>query len=149
MVHSAPYSNRWFIVPTKSGTLCFIQDQQLVNKVTIRNLGFGSTIDEFVEALTRRSIYSVGDLYSRGLSELRQDESALCRHPYFRRLVGTRRTLPQERKNLVAHMVNAMSKVLRDYIPDITMPFLDNILIKGCSGEAKNESIGTGSAKNL
>ena len=27
-------------------------------------------------------------------------------------------------------MVNAMNKVLKDCIPDVTMPFLDDILIK-------------------
>jgi hypothetical protein len=31
-------------------------------------------------------------------------------------------TLPQGGTNSVAHMVNAMNKVLRDCIPDITMP---------------------------
>ena len=44
--------------------------------------------------------------------------------------------------NLVAHMVNAMSKVLRDCIPDITMPLLDDIPIKGCPVEEKDESVG-------
>ncbi|MCO5606953.1 hypothetical protein L7F22_061144 [Adiantum nelumboides] len=34
-----PYSNRWFTVPKKNTDLCFIQDMQLVNKVTIRNIG--------------------------------------------------------------------------------------------------------------
>jgi hypothetical protein len=61
---SAPYSNRWFTVPKKNGTLRFIQDLQLVNKVTIRNAGTGPTIDEFAEALVGRSIYPVDDLYS-------------------------------------------------------------------------------------
>jgi hypothetical protein len=32
---NAPYSNRWFTVPKKNGTLRFIQDLQPVNKVTI------------------------------------------------------------------------------------------------------------------
>ena len=36
-------------------------------------------------------------------------------------------------------MVNAMSKVLKDCIPDITMPFLDDIPIKGCSDEEKDK----------
>ena len=35
-----------------------------------------------------------------------------------------------------------MKKVLRDYIPEITMLFLDDIPIKGCLEEAKDESIG-------
>ena len=39
-------------------------------------------------------------------------------------------------------MVNAMNKVLRDCIPDITMPFLDDIPIKGCPVEEKDETIG-------
>ena len=42
----------------------------------------------------------------------------------------------------MAHMVNAVNKVLRDSIPDITMPFVDDIPIKGCLEEAKDESIG-------
>ena len=38
-------------------------------------------------------------------------------------------------------MVNAMNKVLRDCILDITMSFLDDIPIKGCPKDAKDESI--------
>ncbi|KAL2624278.1 hypothetical protein R1flu_008523 [Riccia fluitans] len=59
-----PYSNRWFIVPKKSGALRFIQDMQPANKVTIRNMGSGLVVDEFAEAFARRAIYSMGDLYS-------------------------------------------------------------------------------------
>ena len=47
---NAPYSNRWFTVPKKNGSLRFIQDLQLVNKVTIRNAGIGTSMDEFAEA---------------------------------------------------------------------------------------------------
>ena len=42
----------------------------------------------------------------------------------------------------MTHMVNAMNKVLRDCIPDITMPFLDDIPIKGCPVEEKDETLG-------
>ena len=41
----------------------------------------------------------------------------------------------------MAHMGNAMNKVLRDCIPDITMPFLDDIPIKGCPVDEKDETI--------
>jgi hypothetical protein len=144
---SAPYSNRWFIVPKKNGTLRFIQDLQPVNKVTIRNVGIGSTIDEFAEAFAGRSIYSVGDLYSgydqfqlavesRDLTTMRTPLSLvrMC-------------TLPQGGTKSVAHMVNTMNKVLRDYIPDITMPFLDDIPIKECPVEEKDETIGRTAAE--
>ena len=61
---NAPYSNRWFTVPKKNGSLRFIQDLQLVNKVTIQNSGVGPIVDEFVKAFAGRAIYSIGDLYS-------------------------------------------------------------------------------------
>ena len=50
--------------------------------------------------------------------------------------------LSARRENSVEHMLNVMNKVLRDCIPDITMSFLDDIPIKGCSVEDKDETIG-------
>ena len=41
----------------------------------------------------------------------------------------------------MAHMVNAMNRVLRDCILDITMPFLDDIPIKRCLEDTKDELI--------
>ena len=114
---SAPYSNRWFTVPKKNGTLRFIQDLQPVNRVTIWNAGIGSTIDKFAEAFAGRSIYSVGDLYS-GYDQfqlaMESRHITTMRTPFG--LVGMC-TLPQGGTNSVAHMVNAMNKVLRDCIP--------------------------------
>jgi hypothetical protein len=49
-------------------------------------------------------------------------------------------TLAQGATNFVVHMMNAMNKVLHDCIPKIiTMPFLDDIPIKGYAEEKKNE----------
>ena len=48
--------------------------------------------------------------------------------------------LPQGATNLVAHMVNAMNKILKDCILDIAMSFLENIPIKGCLDKEKHES---------
>ena len=138
---SAPYSNRWFTVPKKNGTLRFIQDLQPVNKVTIRNAGIEPTIDAFVEAFVGRSIYSVSDLYS-GYDQFQlaveSRDITTMRTP-----LGLVRmcTLPQGGTNSVAHMVNAVNKVLRDCIPDITLSFLDDIPIKGCSVEKRDETI--------
>jgi hypothetical protein len=111
---SAPYSNWWFTMPKKNGTLRFIQDLEPVNKVTIRNAGIGPTIDDFAEAFAGRSIYSVGDLYS-GYDQFQlaveSRDLTTMRTP-----LGLVRmcTLPQGGTNSVAHMVNAMNKVLRD-----------------------------------
>ena len=60
----APYSNRWFTVPKKSGALRFIQDMQPANKVTNRNKGSRPIVDEVAEAFAGHAIYSIGDLYS-------------------------------------------------------------------------------------
>ena len=35
---NAPYSNRWFTVPKKNGSLWFIQDLQPINKFVMREL---------------------------------------------------------------------------------------------------------------
>jgi hypothetical protein len=110
--------------------------------VTIRNAGIGPTIDEFVEAFAGRSIYSVGNLYS-GYDQFQlvvesRDLTTMQTPLGLVRMC----TLPQGGTNSVAHMVNAMKKVLRDCIPDITMPFLDDIPIKGCPVDEKYDTIG-------
>ena len=38
-------------------------------------------------------------------------------------------------------MMNGMNKVLCDFIPPVTMPFLDEVPIKGCKEEAKEETM--------
>ena len=88
-----------------------------------------------------RSIYLVGDLYS-GYNQFQlamqsRDITAMQTPLGLVWMCA----LPKGGTNSLAHMVNAMNKVLRDCIPDITMPFLEDIPIKGCSEEVKDESI--------
>ncbi|KAL3688964.1 hypothetical protein R1sor_015273 [Riccia sorocarpa] len=136
-----PYSSRWFTVPKKNGSLRFIQDLQPANSVTIRNVGTGPIIDDVVDEFAGRAIYSVGDLYfgydqfqlaveSRDLTTIRTP-------------LGLMRmcTLPQCATNSVAHMQNAMHKVLREFVPEITIPFLDDIPMKGCATEEKDKTL--------
>ena len=128
---NAAYSNRWFTIPKKNGTLRFIQDLQPVNKVIICNVGIGPSVDEFAEAFVGRSIYSIGDLYlGYNQFQLAVDGRDITT---MRTPIGfvPIRTLLQVATNSVAHMVNAMNKVLRDCIPKIKMPFLNDIPIKG------------------
>ncbi|KAL2614094.1 hypothetical protein R1flu_025786 [Riccia fluitans] len=112
------------------GALRFIQDMQSANKMTIRNMGSGPMVDEFVQAFVGRAIYSMGDLYS----DYDQFQLAVESRDIttMRTPLGLLRmcTLPQGAINSVAHMQNAMNKVLRDFIPEKTMPFLDDIPIK-------------------
>jgi hypothetical protein len=110
--------------------------------VTIRNARIGPTIDEFAEAFAGRSIYSVGDLYS-GYDQFQLAVESRDLTTMWTPLGLVRMcTLSQGGTNSVAHMVNAMNKVLRDCIPDITMSFLDDIPIKGCPVDEKDKTIG-------
>ncbi|KAL3678944.1 hypothetical protein R1sor_021900 [Riccia sorocarpa] len=43
--------------------------------------------------------------------------------------------------NSVAHMQNAMHKVLRDFVSEVTIPFLDDIPMKGCPTESRDETL--------
>ncbi|KAL3687707.1 hypothetical protein R1sor_014016 [Riccia sorocarpa] len=137
----APYSSRWFTVPKKNGSLRFIQDLQPANSVTIRNVGTGHVIDDVVDEFAGRAIYSVGDLYS-GYDQFQlaveSRDLTTIRTP-----LGLMRmcTLPQGATNSVAHMQNAMHKVLREFVPEITIPFLDDVPMKGCAVEEKDETL--------
>ncbi|KAL3694970.1 hypothetical protein R1sor_008621 [Riccia sorocarpa] len=137
----APYSSRWFTVPKKNGSLRFIQDLQPANSVTIRNVGTGPIIDNVVDEFAGRAIYSVGDLYSGyDQFQLAVESRDLTT---IRTLLGLMRmcTLPQGATNSVAHMQNVMHKVLREFLPEITIPFLDDIPMKGCATEKKDETL--------
>ena len=137
----APYSNRWFTVPKKSGALRFIQDMQPANKVTIRNKGSGPIVDEVAEAFAGHAIYSIGDLYS-GYDQfqlaLESRDLTTMKTP-----LGLVRmcTLPQGATNSVAHMQNAMNQILKDFVPEKTIPFVDDIPIKGCEEGKRNSTI--------
>ena len=137
----APYSNRWFTVKKKNGGLRFIQDMQPVNKVTIRNSGVGPLVEEFAEEFAGRSIYSMGDLYSGydqfQLAEGSRDITSL------RTPLGLLRmcTLPMGATNSVAHMQNAVSKIMEPFIPNYARPFIDDIPIKGCLAATKDTSV--------
>jgi len=137
----APYSNRWFTVLKKNGKLRFIQDMQPPNKVTIRNVGVGPVVDEYAEDFAGRAIYSIGDLYSGyDQFQLAQNSRDITT---MRTPLGLLRmcTLPMGATNSVAHMQNAMNKILEPFIPEKTRPFLDDMPIKGCLEEFKNETL--------
>jgi hypothetical protein len=47
-------------------------------------------------------------------------------------------TLPQGATNSVAHMQSVMNQILRDFVPEKTIPFVNDIPIKGCQKGAKD-----------
>ena len=137
----APYSNRWFTVPKKSGALRFIQDMQPANRVTIRNKGSGPIVDEVAEAFAGHAIYSIGDLYSGydqfQLAAESRDLTTMKTPLGLVRMC----TLPQGATNSVAHMQSAMNQILRDFVPEKTIPFVDDIPIKGCEEKKRDSTV--------
>ena len=112
---------------------------QLANKVTIRNKGYGPIVDEVAEAFAGHAIYSIGDLYSAydqfQLAFESRDLTTMKTPLGLVRMC----TLPQGATNSVAHMQNVMNQILKDFVPEKTIPFVDDIPIKGCK-EAKRDS---------
>ena len=111
---------------------------QPANKVTIRNKGSRPIVDEVAEAFAGHAIYSIGDLYSG------YDQFQLA---FESRDLTTMKTplglvqmctLPQGATNSVAHMQNAMNQILKDFVPEKTISFVNDIPIKGCE-EAKRD----------
>ena len=136
--------NNWFGLVSRSRNRTVpiaIQDLQPLNNVTIRNARIGPNVDEFAEAFVGRSFFSIRDLYfGYDHFQLSLDSRDITT---MRTPIGLVRmcTLPQGATNSVAHMMNAMNKVLSDCIPYITMFSLDDIPIKGCPKSEKNESL--------
>ena len=111
---------------------------QPANKVTIRNKGSGPIVDEVAEAFAGQAIYSIGDFYSGNdqfqLAMKSRDLTTM------KTLLGLVRmcTLLQGATNSVAHMQSAMNQILKDFVPDKSIHFVDDIPIKGCKEEAKD-----------
>lgn len=114
---------------------------QPANGVTIRNKGSGPIVDEVAEAFAGYAIYSIGDLYigydqfqlaaeSRDITTMKTPLSLvrMC-------------TLPQGATNSVAHMQSAMNQILKEFTLEKTIPFVDDIPIKGCKNEEKDTTI--------
>lgn len=142
---SGPYASRWFTVPKKDGGIRFIQDCQPLNAVTIRNSCVAPMIQDFIDRFAGRSIYSMTDLYSGydqfPLSESSRDLTALQTPLGLLRMT----TVPQGGTNSVGHVVHGVNEVFREFIPNITLPFIDDMPIRGSGQEerdAREESPG-------
>lgn len=56
-------------------------------------------------------------------------------------------TLPQGTTNSMARMQNAMNQILRDFVPEYTTPFVDDLYIKGSKVEARDLTTNDASCK--
>lgn len=129
---SASYRSRWFCVVKKDGkSLRLVHDLQPLNGVSIKDAAVPPFVDQLGEAYAGRACYSSYDLYvafdQRKLDVRSRDMTS------FQTPLGTFRltSIPMGYTNSMQILHNDVRFMLRDFIPDVTEPFVDDIMTKG------------------
>ena len=127
---NSSYRSRWFcIVKKDSTTLRIIHSLELLNQVTIKHAGVAPFTDQIGEHFAGRACSGMLDLYvsydERGLAETSRDLTT------FQSPFGTLRlvTLPMGWTNSVPIFHDDVTFILQPEIPDITVPYIDDVPI--------------------
>jgi len=129
---NSSYRSRWFCVPKKDGTsLRLVHDLQPLNKITIQDVSVAPITDTYAESFAARSCYGLLDLFvsfdQRTLDERCRDMTT------FQTPLGAKRltSVPMGYTNAPAIMHGDVTFILKDEIPDVTTPFIDDVPVKG------------------
>lgn len=129
---NSSYRSRWFCVNKKGGiNLRVVHDLQPLNAITIRDSGVIPFVDMHTEMLGGRACYSAFDLFvtydQHKLAEESRDLTT------FYTPMGTLHltSLPMGATNSVAVLQGDVCFILRDEIPNVTAPFMDDVTVKG------------------
>lgn len=129
---NSSYRSKWFCVKKKGGKeLRIVHDLQPMNAITIRDAGVIPFVDMHTEMLGGRACYSAFDLFvaydQRKIAEESRDLTT------FHTPIGTLRltSLPMGATNSVAILQGDVSFILRDEIPEVAAPFMDDVTVKG------------------
>jgi hypothetical protein len=136
-----PYRNYWFLVAKKDKKYRLINSATRLNKVTIKDAHLPPVPDEFAEEFAGRAIGSYLDWFS-GYDQLELDR--LCRDMVaIMTDLGLLRqcTILQGATNSVAQFCRVVLRILQDLIPEIAIPFLDDIGVKGPRSRYNDEEV--------
>jgi len=129
---SASYRSRWFCVLKKGGAaLRLVHDLQPLNQVTIADSGLPPLTEQYAESFAGRACYGSLDLFvsfdQRSLDQRSRDLTT------FQTPLGTLRltSVPMGYTNAMQIMHGDVTHILQDEIPDITLPFVDDVPVKG------------------
>jgi hypothetical protein len=128
-----PYRNPWFLVGKKEkNAYRLINAAMAINKVTIRDANLPPSVDEFSEEFAGCSVASLVDFFS-GYDQLTLAEKSRDLTAFYTPGLGLLRqtTLLQGATNSVAVFCRVAAKILEELYPHISMPFLDDIRVKG------------------
>jgi hypothetical protein len=137
---NSSYRSRWFCVVKKDGTsLRIVQSLEPLNAVTIAHSGVPPFTEQLVEQFAGRACGAMLDLYvgydERALAEVSRDFTTF-QTPY-----GAHRltTLPMGWTNSVPTFHDDVTYILREEIPHLTVPYIDDVPIKGPRSEYRSE----------
>ncbi len=129
---NSSYRSPWFCVVKKDGTsLRIVQSLEPLNAVTIAHSGVPPFTEQIVEQFAGRACAAMLDLYvgydERALAEVSRDFTT------FQTPFGALRltTLPMGLTNSVPIFHDDVTHILRAEIPHLTVPYIDDVPIKG------------------
>lgn len=129
---SSSYRSRWFCVLKKDGkSLRIVHDLQPLNAVTIKDSALPPTVEQYAEGFGGRGCYAMFDLFvgfdQRALSTQSRDLTT------FHTPLGTFRltSIPMGYTNSMQIQHGDITFLLQDEIPQVTVPFVDDIPVKG------------------
>ncbi|KAJ3571155.1 hypothetical protein NP233_g3930 [Leucocoprinus birnbaumii] len=129
---SSSYRSRWFCVLKKDKkSLRLVHDLQPLNAVTIKDSGVPPIVENYAESFGGRGCYGVFDLFvgfdQRTLAPDSRDLTT------FQTPLGTLRltSIPMGYTNSMQIQHGDLTFLLQDEIPDVALPFVDDVPIKG------------------
>ena len=129
---NSSYRSRWFMVLKKGGkALRLVHSLEPLNKVTIRHSGVVPIPDHLAEQFANRACGAMLDLYvgydERLIKESSRDLTTFQTPFGALRLV----TLPMGWTNSVPIFHDDVTFILQPEIPSVTIPYIDDVPIKG------------------
>lgn len=128
---NSSYRSRWFTVLKKNGKLRIVHSLEPLNAVTIAHSGLPPATEDLAECFAGRACGGILDLFvgydERMLAEVSRDLTTFQTPFGAMRLV----TLPMGWTNSVPIFHEDVTAILRDEIPEHTIPYIDDIPIAG------------------
>jgi len=136
---NSSYRSRWFCVLKKDGkSLRLVHSLEPLNEVTIAHSGVPPATETLAAQFAGRACGGILDLYvgydERTLSESSRDLTTFQTPFGALRLV----TLPMGWTNSVPIFHDDVTFILQPEIPDVTVPFIDDVPIKGPASRYQN-----------
>ncbi|MBW0514392.1 hypothetical protein O181_054107 [Austropuccinia psidii MF-1] len=128
---TSQYTSPIFCVDKSNGKLRIVHDLQELNKVTIKDAGLPTHIEEFVDAFSGRACYGLGDIMG-GYDERELDVTTRALTTFETTLGRMQlKRLPQGATNSVAVYQAQMTWILQEEIPESVGILINDGGIKG------------------